>query len=217
MVEPWATSACICAYFSSRYCSTDALSNRTRDMIAEKRGDGVGCDSVVASLAPRRAENIRVPRAGTARRREPDLFGFGLATRTKPPRSTGRRNNRLHAPSGPWPQATNKKTDIAFVSCGTAKACVSVPVHPRRHPCAGTYRWICANQYSIRCNNLSCRRRSLSYGLQSSSYSTSNSETDDSQTDSSDSDEYSSSGSGSSPVYARAVRETSLPSTSTSS
>lgn len=91
MVEPWATSACICAYFSSRYCSTDALSNRTRDMIAEKRGDGVGCDSVVASLAPRRAENIRVPRAGTARRREPDLFGFGLATRTKPPRSTGRR------------------------------------------------------------------------------------------------------------------------------
>ncbi|KAI0001152.1 hypothetical protein BJV77DRAFT_972697 [Russula vinacea] len=62
------------------------------------------------------------------------------------------------------------------------------------------------------------RRRSLSYGLQSSSYSTSSSEADDSQTDSSsESDEYSSGSSGSSPVSARAARETGHPSTSTSS
>lgn len=62
------------------------------------------------------------------------------------------------------------------------------------------------------------RRRSLSYGLQSSSHSTSSSEADDSQTDSlSESDEYSSSPSGSSRVSARADRRTSHPSTSTSS
>jgi len=49
-------------------------------MIAEKRGDGGGCDATsVASLAPQRAENIRVrvPRPSPARRREPDLFCFG--------------------------------------------------------------------------------------------------------------------------------------------
>ncbi|KAI0277073.1 GLE1-like protein-domain-containing protein [Russula aff. rugulosa BPL654] len=62
------------------------------------------------------------------------------------------------------------------------------------------------------------RRRSLSYGLQSSSYSSSSSEADDSQTDSSsESDEYSNSPSGSSRVSARAVRRTSHPSTSSSS
>ncbi|KAI9511977.1 GLE1-like protein-domain-containing protein [Russula earlei] len=62
------------------------------------------------------------------------------------------------------------------------------------------------------------RRRSLSYGLQSSLYSSSSSEAADAQTDSSsESEEYSSDASRSSPVPERAVRRTSRLSTSSSS
>jgi hypothetical protein len=108
-------------------------------------------------------------------------------------------------------------TDFAFgCSSGVAKPCDLLLVHPHPHPplCAGAYF---LDPYN-RCLKHSFRRRSLSYGLQSSSYSTSSSEADDSQTDSSsESDEYSNSPSGSSRVSARAVRRTSHPSTSTSS
>lgn len=87
-------------------------------------------------------------------------------------------------------------------------------VHPHPPLWAGAYFLILYN----RCLKHSIRRRSLSYGLQSSSYSTSSSEAGDSQTESlSESDEYSSCPSGSSRVSARAARRTSHPATSTSS
>ena len=110
---------------------------------------------------------------------------------------------------------TTTTTDFAFdCSSDTAKSCDLVLVHPHPLLCAGAYIWICITDLSKH----SFSRRSLSYGLQSSSYSTSSSEDDDSQTDSlSESDEYSSSPSVSSRVSARAVRKTSHPSASSSS
>jgi hypothetical protein len=106
-------------------------------------------------------------------------------------------------------------TDFAFdCPSSVAISCDLVLVRPRPPLCAGAYFWICTTDVSKH----SFRRRSLSYGLQSSTYSTSSSEADDSQTDSlSESDEYSSIPNESPSAPARAVRRTSHPSTSTSS